>query len=130
MFYKGKIRVYIMSCIVMLLASLFSLVVLSALIYLFKWQSDRAMGGIVIVYILTGLAGGKAFGWIQNWQNKEKCHIGIKIKVIEALLLSMSFFLVLMFISIFFLANPFEMSARILMISVLLTSSCFLGRIL
>lgn len=130
MIYMKKVGVYIITCIIMLLTALVSLIALSTLVYFLKWQSDRAIAGIVVVYILSGFVGGKTFGWIQNWQNKEKCHTGNRTKAMEALLLSMCFLFILMFISIFFLSYSFEISLRMLMIDALMIGSCFLGRIL
>lgn len=128
MFYMRKIRVYIAASIIMLLTVLLALAVLSSLVYVLKWQSDKAMGGIVIVYILSGFSGGVGYSWIQKRQ--EKCQLGIGKKAVEALLLSTIFLCILMFISIFLLQIPFMPSGRTLMIWLLLIGSCFLGRIL
>ncbi len=128
MFYMRKIRVYIVASIIMLLTALLALGVLSSLVYLLKWQSDKAMGGIVIVYILSGFSGGVGYNWMQKRQGK--CQMGIGKKAVEALLLSVIFLCILMFISIFLLQIPFMLSGRSLMIGSLLIGSCFLGRIL
>ena len=42
----------------MIATSMVSLAVVSVLTYWFKWQADKAMIGIVVTYILTGVAGG------------------------------------------------------------------------
>ena len=49
---------YITSILLMICISIMSLILLSILTYLFKWQAPQAMLGIIVTYILTGLAGG------------------------------------------------------------------------
>lgn len=125
-----KIRVYIIACILMLITVLVALAVLSSFIYLLKWKADMAMAGIIVIYILSGFVGGKAFGWIRQRQMKEKGQMSVREKGIEALLLSSIFLCILMFISIFILRIPFGISVRFLLIVLLFAGSCFVGRIL
>lgn len=54
----NKIMKYIIAISIMLITSVISLLVLSILTYLFKWQADIATIGIIITYVLAGLSGG------------------------------------------------------------------------
>lgn len=125
-----KIRIYMIACILMLLTAFLSLVVLSSLTYCLKWQADKAMGGIIVAYILSGFAGGMGYKWIPMSGYREKRLAGIKEKALDALVLSGLFLLILMLVSIVGLQIPFEVSGRLFLIIVLVISSCFLGRIL
>lgn len=124
-----KIRSFVIAIISMLLVSLIALLVVSTLTYLFKWQADKAMVGIITTYILAGLAGGFCMKRIEKKQYSNP-KIGIGRKTIEALVLSNIFFLLIFVLSVFVLQNSFEISNRSLMIWGLLVSSTFLGRIL
>lgn len=53
-----KIKKYIVALMIMLFTALMALLMLSVLTYMFKWQADKAMIGIIVTYILTGVAGG------------------------------------------------------------------------
>ncbi len=124
-----KIRSFVIAIISMLLVSLIALLVVSTLTYLFKWQADKAMVGIITTYILAGLAGGFCMKRIEKKQYSNP-KIGIGRKTIEALVLSNIFLLLIFVLSVFVLQNSFEISNRSLMIWGLLVSSTFLGRIL
>lgn len=125
-----KMRVYVIACCCMMLTVVFGLVVLSTLVYYLKWQADKAMVGIIVVYMLSGFTGGVGYKWMQERQYVEKCSVGIKRKATEALLLSAIFLFLLLCISILGLQIPFALSGRFLLIVALLMGSCFLGRIL
>lgn len=124
-----KIRSFIISIIIMLIISMFSLLAVSILTYLFKWHADKAMVGIIITYILAGFAGGVCLKWLGS-RSYDKEQIGIRQKAIDAFILSCIFMLLLFALSIFAFQNPFEITGRFLMICGLLVSSTFLGRIL
>lgn len=124
-----KIRSFVIAIISMLLVSLIALLVVSTLTYLFKWQADKAMVGIIATYILAGLAGGFCMKHIEKKQFSNP-KIGIGRKTIETLVLSNIFLLLIFVLSVFVLQNSFEISNRSLMIWGLLVSSTFLGRIL
>lgn len=124
-----KIRSFVIAIISMLLVSLIALLVVSTLTYLFKWQADKAMVGIIATYILAGLEGGFCMKHIEKKQFSNP-KIGIGRKTIEALVLSNIFLLLIFVLSVFVLQNSFEISNRSLMIWGLLVSSTFLGRIL
>lgn len=53
-----KVKKYIISLGIMMLVAIVSLLIVSTLTYIFKWQEDKATIGIVVTYILTGVAGG------------------------------------------------------------------------
>ena len=55
---------YATSILLMAFISFLSLLVLSLLTYLFKWQAPQAMVGIILTYILAGFGGGLL------WSNK------------------------------------------------------------
>lgn len=124
-----KIKSFIIAIIVMMFTTIISLFVVSTLTYIFKWQADKAMMGIIATYIVAGFAGGFCMRCIKKKEyGNEKTKMGQKVT--EALLLSGIFMLLLLVVSFFVIQNPFEISNRFLMILLLLNSSCFLGRIL
>lgn len=124
-----KIRSFAIAIIVMMLVSLIALLVVSVFTYLFKWQADKVMVGIIVTYILAGFAGGFCMKCLEKKQyGNEK--IGLGKRAVGAFVLSNIFLLLLLGVSIFVIHSPFEFSERFLMIWSLLISSTFLGRIL
>ncbi|MBQ8519395.1 MAG: hypothetical protein IJ455_07345 [Agathobacter sp.] len=124
-----KIRGFVIAIIIMLIVSVMSLLVVTVLTYLFKWQADKAMIGIIVTYILAGFAGGMSLKWVAPKEYHGEKTMGRK-KGLEAWILANSFMLILLCVSIFVAQSPFEFSGRFLMIWSLLISSTFLGRIL
>jgi len=114
-----KVKKYIVTICIMIIAAIVSLLVVSVLTYLFKWQSDKAMAGIVITYILSGLAGGF---YLRNEGAME-----IRKNVIEAVLLSTLFIFSLIIFSSLVFKIPFGFSVRFLLIWLLVTCSLFGG---
>jgi len=125
-----RIKKYSIAIGAMIGMTLVSLLIVSTLTYLFKWQADKAMIGIIVTYILVGFAGGFVFKRVSKKQNAEERKVGVLQKVLEVFSLSSVFMLLMIVLSTFVLQNPFEISGRLLMIWGLMTSSCFLGRIL
>lgn len=108
-----KVKKYVISlCIMMIVATVFLLIV-SALTYMFKWQADKAVIGIIITYVLAGFAGGISL-------RKER-------KIIGALGLGTMFMLLLVICSRIGFQIPFEFSVRVIRIWLLITSSTFVG---
>ena len=101
--------------------SLFAVIILS---YIYKWQADKALVGITITYILAGFAGGIT----QRILEKREKSLGRKM--LEGILLSILFMLLLLSLSFFVIQDPFILSSRFLMIFMLLAGSTSLGRIL
>ena len=125
-----KVRKYIIAIVVMMATSMTLLLLISTLAYLLKWQSDKALIGIIVTYILAGFAGGFAFKRLEKRQFENESKKGIGKKAVEALLVSNIFMLILLVASFFVLQNSFAVSGRFLMIWGLLMSSTFLGRII
>ena len=125
-----RLKNYIVAIGVMIVTAMVSLLAVSTLTYLFKWQADKAMIGIIVTYILVGFAGGFVFKWVSRKQNAEERKVGVLQKALEAFSLSSVFMLLMIVLSTFVIQNPLEISGRLLMIWGLMTSSCFLGRIL
>ena len=125
---KKKVRIFVITEIIMLLVAISALLVLSTLVYFLKWQSDKAMAGIVVAYVLSGFFGGLSYSWMSKKQ--ENGRMGIAKKTAEAVWLSLCFFMMLIFCSLFLKQNILEISVRMLLIGTLFLSSCFLGRIL
>lgn len=125
-----RIKKYSIAIGAMIGMTLVSLLIVSTLTYLFKWQADKAMIGIIVTYILVGLAGGFVFKRVRKKQNAEERRVGVLQKALEVFSLSSVFMLLMIVLSTFVLQNPLEISGRLLMIWGLMTSSCFLGRIL
>ena len=125
-----RLKNYIVAIGVMIVTAMVSLLAVSTLTYLFKWQADKAMIGIIVTYILVGFAGGFVFKWVSRKQNADEKKVGVLQKALEAFSLSSVFMLLMIVLSTFVIQNPLEISGRLLMIWGLMTSSCFLGRIL
>lgn len=125
-----RIKKYIVAIVFMFMISIAMLLIVTTLTYAFKWQADKAMIGIVVTYILAGLAGGiclRYFGkkeYVAPQKNK------IAKKALEALILSNIFLLLLLMLSVFGLQISFGFSGRFFMIWVLLFGATFLGRVL
>lgn len=115
----GKIRSFIISIIVMVLSTTLSLFVVSMFTYFLKWQSDKAMVGIIVTYIIAGFAGGFCLS--------RGGKIGIQRKMIEAWLLGTIFMFLLLLFSYFIFQIPFELSSRFLLIWLLIVCSSFGG---
>ena len=125
-----RIKKYSIAIGAMIGMTLVSLLIVSTLTYLFKWQADKAMIGIIVTYILVGFAGGFVFKWVSRKQNADERKMGVLQKALEAFSLNSVFMLLMIVLSTFVIQNPLEISGRLLMIWGLMTSSCFLGRIL
>lgn len=125
-----KSKSFIVAMMIMLAVAMVSLLVVSTLTYLFKWQADKAMMGIIVTYIFAGFAGGASLNRMRKRQYEEARKKEIVSKAIEAFSLSSVFVLVLLLMSVLALQNPFEISGRFFMIWGLMASSCFFGRIL
>lgn len=119
-----KIRSFLVAAIIMLLVSMISLLAVSTFSYIFKWQADTAMAGIIVTYIFSGFSGGISLKLLNNQKAK------LRSKGVEAFVISNIFMIVLLLLSIFVLGNTFAFSSRLVMIWLLLMSSTFLGRIL
>lgn len=119
-----KIRSFVIAIIIMIIVSILCLLVVSTLAYLFKWQADKAMVGIILTYILAGFSGGMSLKLLHKEKTK------LRNKGIEAFAVSNIYMIILLILSALVVQNPFEISGRMLMIWMLLMSSAFLGRIL
>lgn len=119
-----KIKNLFITIIIMLLVSTISLLAVSALTYIYKWQADKALIGITITYILAGFFG----GLFLKWKTKEQLSMGRKM--LEAILLSVIFVGILVTASVFVMENSFVISSRFVMICMLFVGSTCLGRIL
>ena len=114
-----KVKKYIVTLSVMLIASVVALLVVSTLTYIFKWQADKAMIGIIITYVLVGFAGGVSF----RKNEKEKM---VK-KILESFIVTIFFVIVTTMISMLVTQNPFVFSSRSILILLLITSSVLCG---
>jgi hypothetical protein len=122
------VKKYAIAMGIMLVTSVVALLLVSTFAYVFKWQADKAMVGIIVTYILVGFAGGFGMRWGEKKEDGKINSHGIKKNVIETLLLSSMFMLFLLVVSIMRFQNVFMFSRRFLMIWGLMASSAFLGR--
>ena len=108
-----KMKKYIISLSVMILVSIILLVLVSALTYLFKWQADKAMIGIIVTYVLGAFAGG----------------LGIKSKrkMLAAVVLGTVYIFLLAEVAYLGLHIPFELSKKFLLIWLLVVCSAYVG---
>ncbi len=114
---------------IMVFLSLLLLLVLSGMTYIWKWQADKALAGITIIYILAGYVGGFS---LKRMTSKElyQQEISIGRKMLQGILLGSLFLAVLVLLSLLFVEIPFALSSRFLMIWMLLVGSASLGRII
>ena len=114
-----KIKKYAISLVVMMVTVIVSLLIVSTLTYIFKWQADKAMIGIIITYVLGGFVGGVSF----RKSEKEKW---VK-KILESFMIAIFFVIVATMISVLVMQNPFVFSSRSILILLLITSSVLCG---
>jgi len=114
-----KIKRFIIAIIIMCFSSIISLLMVSVLTYFLKWQSDKAMAGIIITYILVGFIGGLYLG-------RER-KMDIARNVIEAVILSTIFILLLIVCSYLGFRILFSISSRFILIWLLVACSVFGG---
>lgn len=112
---------------IMLLVAVLSLLLVSTLTFLLKWQADKAMIGIIVTYIVSGLAGGLCFGRMVKKSYGGRSKIGNGKAVIEAVKLSTIFILILVLCSVIGFRIPFEFSDRFLLIWILIAGSVFVS---
>lgn len=112
---------------IMLLVAVLSLLLVSTFTFLFKWQADKAMIGIIVTYIVSGLAGGLYLGRIAKKSYGGIRKIGSGKAAIEAVKLSTIFILILVLCSAIGFRIPFEFSSRFVLIWLMLTGSAFVG---
>ena len=125
-----RIKKNIAAIVIMLVISIVMLFIVTTLTYVFKWQADKAMIGIVVTYMLAGLSGGiclRCF-WKKEYVTEQKNEIAKK--AVEALILSTVYLVLLLTISVFGLQISFDISGRFFMIWLLLFGATFLGRVL
>lgn len=132
-----RMKSIVRSVIIMSLVSLFALLVLSVLTYVFKWKAPQAMIGITFTYILSGFAGGVGIGGNicrrlkkGNLKASETENISVGKKMVEAIFAASVFVGILILLSLLVVQNGFSLSGRFLMIWMLVTGSACLGRIL
>ena len=113
-FVMGKMRKYIAAIVVMLFTTVVALGVVSILTYMFKWQADRAMIGIVATYVLAGFAGGIFL-------------IG-KRKALGPVILGTVYMLFMLAFSHMGFHITFKFSKRFVLIWLLVVSSAYVGR--
>ena len=122
-----KIRKYIISLSVMLAISLVFLLVVSSFVYVFKWQADKAVIGIIVTYILVGIAGGVALGKFdkKNGISKPK---GSRSKVTQTAILTAMYLIVLTIASSMLTENTMEFTKQTILIMLLEFGSVYMGR--
>lgn len=121
-----NLKKLIVSNVVMLLVSLFMIMLVSVITYVFRWQADLAMIGITFSYIIAGYCGGICLKF-SCLKEEEKSIAG---KMLQAMVASMLFVLILLGISFGILGNEIIVDGRLLLIAMLLVGSATLGRII
>ena len=122
-----KMKKYMLAIGVMCVTSVASLITVSLLTYLFKWQADKAMIGIIISYVLAGMAGGYQLSWRPKTCSDKMREIGMGQKVTGTLILSILFMVILVSCSCLVFHISFEVSKRFFLIWLLVASSSFVA---
>ena len=120
-----KIKSFVISIIIMLIISVLSLLLVSVFTYLFKWQADKAMIGIMVTYALAGFAGGYFLGMEKSNQQMQTNKMGKN--AMESLILSLSFMCLLILCSVLVYDMSFVLSERFFISGLLVFSSSFLS---
>ena len=107
--------------IVMLIVSMVSLVILSALTYFYKWQAYQAQVGITLTYIISGFLGGFLSCMIGE-HSREKRNL-----LICGMILGTIYLAVLLAVSVLIAANEAWDIVQIILIWLLLSASSALG---
>ena len=126
----STIKKYLAAIVFMLVITMFTLVIITTFTYIFKWQADKAMIGIVATYIFAGLTGGICLKNFVKKENRIEQKNRIANKLLEAWILSTVFFVCIKVLSVLVLQNAFVFSGRFFLIWILLFASTFLGRVL
>ena len=113
------VKLYVRAIVVMLVIAIVALFGVGILTYLFKWQADKVMIGIIVAYILSGVAGGVC---LRKEEQK-----GCRKRLIESLKIATAYIFLLSIFSCFIFQIPFEFSRRFLLIWLLMVSSTFVG---
>ena len=114
-----KVKRYIISVSAMVLVSMVLLVVLATLTYMFKWQADKVMIGIIVTYVMAGVAGGI---YLRKTEKGILCK-----KLLESFIASTLFMVVLELPVILIVRNGVIFSWRFLLVWLLIISSVFGG---
>ena len=114
-----KIRKYVVSLCVMLIVSMVLLVLVSVLTYVFKWQADKVMIGMIVTYVCAGVAGGVSLKKIQ--QRK------LKGRILDAFIMTAFFTVTLILLSRLLNLNAGLFSERFLLICLLIAGGSFIG---
>ena len=112
-----KKRRYVIAIGMMLFTSIITLLVVSTLTYWFKWQADKAMVGIIVTYVLAGVAGGIVLG-----------PESLKKRILQAGLLAFLYLLVLTVLVFVFFDKGLEFSKQAILTYGLVMGSVFMGR--
>ena len=118
---KYIIQKMLIGVIVMLIVSMVSLVILSALTYFYKWQAHQAQVGITLTYIISGFLGGFLSCMIGE-HSREKRNL-----LICGMTLGTIYLAVLLAVSVLIAANEAWDIVQILLIWLLLSASSALG---
>lgn len=113
-----KIKSYFYALIVMLMVSVICLWIVSMLAYNYKWQADKAMIGILVVYSLAGVTGGV-------WHKRMT-----KGTIMGAMLLGSLYIMLLLVASILIFENSLSFSVQFIRVYCLVICSIFMGRML
>ena len=118
---KYIIQKMLIGVIVMLIVSMVSLMILSALTYFYKWQAHQAQAGITLTYIISGFLGGFLSCMIGE-RSREKRNL-----LICGMTLGTIYLAVLLAVSVLIAANEAWDIVQILLIWLLLSASSALG---
>ena len=140
-----KVKRYIISVSTMVLVSVVLLVVLATLTYMFKWQADKAMIGIIVTYVAAGIVGGYVLRKAQKRDGvlekdgvqkrdevleKEGTRGQIGKAIMQAGVLAGIYLGLLALVSVIFLKNELEFTKQMLLVCGLEFGSVSIGKIL
>ena len=109
----NRVKKYIAALGVMWMVSIVSLVIVGLLTYLFKWQADKAMIGIILTYVLAGFVGG--------------FFMGGKRTILGASVLGTIYVFLSVILAYMVFQISFKFTTSFLLICTIIVCSCFVG---
>lgn len=128
---KHTIKNTLLSVVLMGIVSVITLVILSVLVFLLKWQAPQAQVGITLTYIVSGFFGGFFFCSMRK-SRKQKEEVGstgdfMKNTLVYGMTLGTIYMAVLLALSILISANEYWDLVLIFLRWILLSASCVFG---
>ena len=115
-----KLKKYVIALCVMVVTTVLALLTLGMLVFCLKWQADKAMVGIIGIYILAAVSGGITLNRLGKREYRRR-------KIIETLVLGSLYSLLLIIVAVLGCKIPFRITSRFILIWLLFVCGTFCG---